>query len=174
MKKLLILILGFIVCGIYVGYTKQRNDYKNTVEVYLETACSNLLLDDFGEHISLINIRKTPDNVFVGSETTFDIKNNILSSYIEGRSFIYFNNAAPQEITCKATLLPIYETNRQITKNTQISFRFNGPRYLPASYKSKLANSEHILTIDQIQEMFLFGFLLKITEKPPFQFYGIL
>ncbi len=174
MKKIPILILAFIICGLYVGHIKQQNSYKGIIEVYLQAACNNLLFTDFGEHTTSIDVRKTDDNVFVNSETSFDIYNNILMSYTEGRSFVYFNDSAPQEITCTATLLPIFETDRQITNQTKISFNFIGPRFLPDTYKSKLANSEHIYTIDQINKIFRLGSLLKVTEKPPIKFYGVI
>ncbi|HSW75790.1 MAG TPA: hypothetical protein VLG50_02000 [Candidatus Saccharimonadales bacterium] len=165
-------ILAILIGYFFVHYhsiEQQKKDYEGNISMRLEGACAALIQDDFAQHATSFNVTPTIENAFIGKESLFSGNNDLLFLTLEGRSMIYFDSFAPQEITCRAT---IKIDKGKLTKNTKVDFYIVPPNYLPKGYKSYLKEHTDItLTIAQIEQLSPLTSIFPLG-KPTFSVFG--
>ena len=154
-----------LLYGAYQSYWLQRQSYKDNISLRLEMACAALIQNDFGHHASTFSTIKRKDNVLLGTEYYFNLTNDLLWIKVEGSSFLYFQDYAPQEIRCRADLRP---DQNKITSKTKIHFQIFGPDYLPQNIISRLKKqTSFVLSMRQIDA----SVSLISLEKPKYSIF---
>lgn len=167
-----VLLLGSIlfIYGAYKSYIIQKEQYKTNIALRLLGTCGHLIRHDFKQHASLFEYHSKTNSNF-GIKSNFTIYNNLLDLQVFGYSTLYFNDFAPQEITCMA-YLQTNRSNRKITENTKVNFYIGMPFFLPGNYDSYLANHSFLtLTFAQMEEI---APIIKLTplEKPKYSVFS--
>ena len=166
-----LVMLVLIGYALYSGYSKQRTKYEDNIAMRIQGACSAFIENDFAQHASTFDIEETKEDVFIGKKSEFNIFNELLSLSIEGRSVIYFPGYAPQEITCRGTILN-YDVNNALTEETVVSFVLYLPKYLPPEYNGYLKSHDNFeLTMKQIERLSPIVTLFPLA-KPKFSIFG--
>lgn len=153
LSKAFLFLSTIFIYLFYLGYSTQRKDHEGNISMRLQGACAALIQKDLGRHATPFDITPTKENVNIGTTSSFTIYNDLIALTIEGRSMIYFDDYAPQEITCRASILYNMK-NIPLTENTRVEFYISPPSYLPSGYYSFLeANTSFTLTIKEIEKI---------------------
>lgn len=150
---------------IYKDFQIQKIEYQNNISFFLQTACENLIENQYGRHASFSGFKSNQDNKLLWMESGFDAFNNLVFLHLKHSSTLYYQDYAPQEVICSALL----KTNKDLSKMTIVTFNIEGPRYAPTLQRDPFRSTPPIiLTIEKIRKLINYNWPTPL-KKPPFR-----